>query len=201
MKRNERAGQRYGRLVAIDPIRRRTGARSRVFWNCLCDCGNRTVVETSALGDGRVRSCGCLASEMTSARSLTHGATVGGKRREYRAWVHAKGRCHNPTDGKYRIYGARGIVVCEKWRDDFAAFLADMGPCPPGLTLDRIDVNGNYEPGNCRWATPKEQANNMRSNVIVEHGGERLTLKQYAERTGQDYKALHARLRDKRRNK
>ena len=158
------SGQRFGRLVAVDCISN-TGpdGRSRVYWRCVCDCGLSSSVESSSLTRGVTSSCGCARSEALAARSTTHGAKRGYRETpEHKAWTHAKGRCLNPKDAKYPIYGGRGIRMCEEWRSDFAAFLAYMGNRPAGKTLDRINVNGHYEPGNCRWATPKEQAANTR---------------------------------------
>lgn len=192
MKRIDRTGQRYGRLVAQASRSIEAGDRVRIFWDCICDCGNRVSVNTDSLARGLSESCGCIRVEMTRARSLTHGATSGRvKSREYRAWRHAKDRCHNPRDSNFRRYGARGIVMCARWRDDFATFLADMGPCPPGLSIDRIDVNGPYAPENCRWATDSVQANNTRANRYVEHEGARFSLAQLAAHFGVSYKAMH----------
>lgn len=95
---------------------------------------------------------------------------------EYRSWVSMRSRCYSQGDASYANYGGRGITVCERWRDDFGAFQSDMGPRPPGTSLDRIDVNGNYEPGNCRWATAREQAANRRDSVIVVVQGKRMCL-------------------------
>jgi hypothetical protein len=137
-----------------------------------------------------------LAIEAVKRRSTTHGNTAGYRRsKEYRAWIKAIGRCDNPTDHKFRIYGGRGIRVEEPWRSSFVAFLRDMGPCPPGRSLDRIDVNGNYAPGNCRWATPRQQAANTRKNVYVEFNGQRMILKDLARHLGVNYARLHALVR------
>jgi hypothetical protein len=112
-----------------------------------------------------------------------------------RAWEHAKQRCANPRDAKYPNYGARGITMCVEWRDDLTAFLRDMGPRPAGTTLDRVDVNAGYEPGNCRWATASQQARTRTDNVLVEHEGRRLVLKDFAAEMGVSYKSLHARIK------
>jgi hypothetical protein len=166
MRKLDLKGQRFGRLTAVRENGKMYGRR--VAWLCLCDCGSEKTIPGEKLRDGMVRSCGCLLSEANSLRTRTHGQTGNyrkgiGKTKEYRAWCHAKARCHCKTDRKYPIYGARGIVMCDRWRDSFEAFFSDMGKAPSGAhSIDRINVDGNYEPGNCRWATPKEQRNNQR---------------------------------------
>jgi hypothetical protein len=145
-------GQRFGRWVVIAYA---GGSK----WLCVCDCGTVVVVWGHALRTGDSKSCGCLRDELISARSKTHGMT---QSREFQTWASMLQRCANPNHPGYAYYGGRGISVCEEWRCSFLAFFADMGERPPGCTLDRIDVNGNYEPGNCRWATAFVQTHNRR---------------------------------------
>jgi len=133
---------------------------------------------------------------MIAARSITHGHSVGRKAtRELKSYTHAKSRCQNPNDKKWPDYGGRGITMCDAWANNPSQFLQDMGPCPLKHTLDRKDVNGNYAPENCRWATSHQQARNRRDNVIVEWQGVQMILKDYAALLGLNYKTLHARLR------
>lgn len=110
-------------------------------------------------------------------------------------WWHMRRRCDDPDDPRYPKYGARGIRVCDRWRENFDAFLADVGPRPPGMWLERIDNDGNYEPGNCRWATPAEQQRNTRRNVRLTVGGETMTVTDWAIRLGCSKHVLHQRLR------
>lgn len=183
------AGQRFERLRVLG----RTPHRgTNTTWDCLCDCGNRTVVLGFHLRGQRTRSCGCLQRE----RALKHGHCSNGQRsREYRAWHNAKSRCYCPRADGFKNYGGRGVSVHPAWRNDFTAFLRDMGKCPEGYTLDRIDVNGDYELGNCRWATRTEQARNRRSNRHLEHDGETLTITEWAIKLEMSQSTLAYRLK------
>lgn len=170
-------GKRFGRLIVLS----RAGSNHvGTLWLCECDCGGRATTTTNRLTSGRKRSCGCW----EALRRYVHGHTVGKYSYTYQSWAGMKTRCLNPKDPGYAGYGARGITVCDRWLK-FENFLADMGERPKGTTLDRYpDMGGNYEPGNCRWATMKEQQNNRRNNVVLEYLGERLTISRWAERSG-----------------
>lgn len=156
-------GQRFGRVIVIreeEPAVR--GGRRRIMWLCQCDCGRSKIIEGSLLCTGATRSCGCVRREqalMNGGFAKKHGMAFSA---EYRSWQSAKQRCLNLANQKYPDYGGRGIRICDRWRDSFKAFLEDMGERPDGRTLDRIDNDGNYEPGNCRWATTKQQGYNRR---------------------------------------
>lgn len=178
-------GERFSRLVAVRPLDGVVRHNRGHWWLLRCDCGNDREAPAYLLREGRVTSCGCLALEQARAQGLsnrTHGAT---KTLEYKSWCHVKDRCTNPRAKKFPSYGGRGIKVCERWLKSFEAFFADMGQRPsPQHSIDRINNDGNYEPGNCRWATKKEQSRNQRTSVFFEHDGQRKTLGEWAEHFG-----------------
>jgi hypothetical protein len=173
-------GQRFGRLTAVSrvPHVRKTATR----WNCVCDCGKRVIVRRADLRYGGTRSCGCFRDEKARAQQTTHGKT---KTLEYSSFRAIKSRCLKTTSKDYPRYGGSGIKLHPAWVKDFEAFLAHVGPRPtPKHSIERINVRGNYEPGNVRWATAKEQANNRTNTIYVTFRGERLSLLEAVAKSG-----------------
>lgn len=159
-----------------------------------CSCGNTKTLWKSNVKPGHTQSCGCFRKKATALRCTTHGHNSGyQKTPTYVCWKSMRQRCRNPKVRNFEHYGGRGIRVSERW-DCFENFIADMGEVPAGMTLDRIDVNGDYGPDNCRWATRIEQMNNRRNNRMIKHEGLLLTLAEWARRAGVKYHTLMARL-------
>lgn len=181
-------GERFGRLVVLhETPKRPSNAGRRVLCQCDCDFNKTIDVLFSALHSGNTRSCGCLHKEQLREMATTHGHNRPGKRTHvYGAYNAMKQRCENTNHLKYKDYGGRGIKVCERWLNSFEDFLADMGEPPSDKhTLDRFpDMNGNYEPGNVRWATAKEQCNNKRNNRLLTFNGETKTMTEWANQFG-----------------
>ncbi len=179
-------GQQFGMLVVIERARH----RGLIAWVCKCGCGSRTTITTGSLRSGNSKSCGCQTHRF-SGSAPRHGMT---NTRTFRVWSGAIQRCHNPNSKDRRNYADRGIAVCERWRHSFENFLADMGEAPKGKSLDRWpDNDGNYEPGNCRWATPQEQLHNTRVNRWITYNGETMILADWARRLGTSASALRQR--------
>lgn len=157
---NDLTGKRFGRLLVAERSENRNG---KVSWKCFCDCSNIKIVTSNMLVSRHTRSCGCLHREELSKRTKTHGHTANNTTTpEFRSWFSMIRRCTKENDHAYPRYGGRGIKICDRWLS-FSEFLKDMGERPSkDHSLDRIDVNGNYEPSNCRWATNVEQARNKR---------------------------------------
>ena len=177
-------------LTAIGPTGK--NKHNRMEWLCVCGCGETCTTVSGELFSGDTKSCGCQSSRLTiGKRSTTH--RLGGTP-EHRSWSQMKGRCKNPNNHKYLRYGGRGISVCGRW-NKFENFLSDMGKKPSKHhSIDRIDNDGNYEPTNCRWATPRQQSNNTRRNVLLTHNGKTLTLAQWSRRTGIKHTTINDRI-------
>lgn len=171
-------GEKYGRLTVLSLDYKIVKDHLKV--PVLCDCGTRKLVGVSEMATGKTKSCGCIGVEMLVDMSRTHG---GDKTPLYSVWHTMKNRCLNPSTDSFENYGGRGIKICAEWMEDFAAFRswAEGSGYKAGLQIDREAVNGNYEPGNCRWVTPKVQGNNRRNNVLLTAFGETKTMSQWAD--------------------
>lgn len=183
-------GQTFDRLTVICEVSA-TGRHGKAY-RCRCECGNESVVMCDKLKSGKTKSCGCLRRQLTTK----HGcARDSGVTLTYTSWSSMKSRCTNERNHRFSKYGARGILMCERW-NSFENFLADMGERPSAShTIDRIDNNGNYSPENCRWATKKQQSNNTRANINISISGKTQTLKQWCEELGLKYNTILCRLR------
>lgn len=180
--------QRFGRWLVIAYSHSQMTGRRGAYWRCRCDCGIERVIHGAALRNGTSRSCGCGMRIKNTTHGLFGTPT-------YRTWNSMLTRCENSNHNSFAAYGAKGVTVCGRWHT-FANFLADMGERPAGTTLDRYpDKDGNYEPGNCRWATAREQQSNKRGTVRYSFGGALLTLPEIAERADIKYWKLRQRVR------
>ena len=181
-------GQKFGRLTVIELLPERNKVRNSI-WRCKCDCGNEKLVTTALLNNGNTKSCGCIKIE--NPPRLIHGKAGTSI---YQKWHHMVLRCHNKDNKGYKDYGGRGITVCSRWKESFSNFYEDMGDCPEGKSLDRIDNNGPYSPENCRWATKETQQGNKRSNINVSIDGKEMCLKAACRILNMDYNRVHARI-------
>jgi len=180
-------GLSFGRLTILQRATNAgQGHKARTRWLCLCACGTEKIVYATNLLRGLTLSCGCYRAKKIAEALTKHANCTGNPTPEYKSWQHAKERCFNPANPAYKDYGGRGITMCDEWKNDFGKFLQDMGRRPQGRTsLDRYpNPNGNYEPGNCRWATPKQQNRNQRTNVVITVDGESRCIAEWSELTG-----------------
>lgn len=198
------AGLKFGRLTVISlaPMTTRIGR-----WHCICDCGNTTVSDGRTLRNGTSSSCGCYHREeitnRATMRSIAAAHALGyadvadylrAKRGAYQSWTGLRSRCNNPKNPEYHYYGGRGITVCARW-DRIDNFLADMGARPsPRHSIDRKDVNGDYSPDNCRWATKPEQSNNRRNTIFLSHAGATKPLADWSREIGIPHGVLRHRI-------
>lgn len=186
----DHTGKRFGMWTVLS-----VGLKAaRTRWLCRCDCGTEKLVQTGHLTSGRSTGCGCTRMGRLRAARLRHGAS---ETAEHKIWCRMICRCHTPSVPDYPRYGGRGIYVCDRWRNSFEAFLADMGPRPsPKHSVDRIDNDGPYSPENCRWATAKEQCRNTRRNRIVTYQGRQMSLAEAVELSGLNYGTVKWRLQN-----
>ena len=192
MKLNDLTGKVFGRLSVVS---RAENLGKHVLWNCVCECGNRVSSSSTHLSTGHTKSCGCLAAELLEKRNRTAGTHRMWKTVEWNAWHSMKQRCSLVTHKKYALYGGRGIVVCQEWAASFQAFFDHVGTKPVGkYSLDRIDTNKGYVPGNVRWATDAEQNNNRRSNLTVQVDGKVMTAAEAARYLGITDRAVRYRI-------
>jgi hypothetical protein len=183
-------GRKYNKLLVLK-YTGRSNKHGKRYVLCLCECGNRTETIAGSVVSGICKSCGCLNNKpykyLNGQRDLP----------EFSVWKDLRNRCNNPRNKGYHLYGGRGIQVCERWDKSFDAFYADMGPRPSDLhSIDRKNNNGNYEPGNCHWATAPQQTRNQRTNHYFEWKGRRMILPDWSVVLGIDYQVLYMRLRN-----
>ena len=187
-------GQRFGRLTVVKRAEDyvKPSGQHKTQWLCKCDCGNETVVVACNLKSGHTNSCGCLQKEKVKEANTKHGMRHS---RVYDTWSDMKKRCIDKNNNNYKYYGGRGITICDEWLEfeSFYKWAIENG-YNNSLTIDRIDVNGNYEPKNCRWANIKTQNNNKRNNRYITHNGKTQTMKQWAEELNINYNTLNSRV-------
>jgi len=193
-------GQRFGMVTVLGYVGR-LGSKER-GWTCQCSCGTYFVARSSNLATGNTRSCGCVAREAVRARRKLVARLPVKKQLAYQSWRGMVRRCYSPKESGYAFYGARGIKVCDRWRfgengkTGYECFIADIGSRPSRFySIDRIDVNGNYEPTNCRWADPVTQTRNRRNTVRVEYNGTNMPLIEACEAAGLPFHLVRDRLR------
>lgn len=184
-------GQKFYNLLVLG-VHGKTKQR-RILWKCLCDCGNHTIVSTSDLVRGHTKSCGCYNNAMRSKTHKTHGES---HTKLYKTWISLKRRCNNPKDTAYDKYGGRGIKVCDEWLHSFITFKewAMSNGYNSCLSIDRIDVNGDYSPSNCRWTNDIIQARNRRNTVYVTYHGETASLEEMCQKLDVNVNTIRSRI-------
>lgn len=186
-------GKQFNYLKVIEKHREPIG--KQIYWNCECCCGKTIIVNTRDLTHEKIKSCGCMKRYIQSEKKKTHGMS---NTRIFGIWSGMKNRCYIPSSSNYEIYGGRGITVCQEWLYDFMSFYnwAMENGYSDGLTIDRIDPNGNYCPENCRWATIKEQSNNRRNNRFLTAFGETHTVSEWSDISGIGRRVIETRIDD-----
>ena len=188
-------GMTFGRLNVLCRVEDKSypSGRHDIQYRCKCECGNEIIVLGIHLRSGHTKSCGCFRQDTSRKTRTKHGKT---DTRLYVIWKNMKSRCLNPNHNDYHLYGGRGITICKEWLDSFDAFekWSMENGYSDDLTLDRQDVNGNYQPGNCRWITQKAQCNNTRRNIKIDFNGETHTMKEWASILNINYGTLSSRI-------
>lgn len=186
------SGLVFGRLTVISLSHKKNG---KPYWSCKCLCGKDVTARGDSLKIGRIKSCGCYIREIKKTSTRKHGLY---KTPEYKAWSGIKDRCFNPKNEEYHNYGGRGITVCKEWIESFSCFYQHVGKKPtPDHSIDRINNDGNYEPGNCKWSTYPEQQRNRSNNRVLTHNGESLIFTEWAKRLNIPEGTLFWRLKTK----
>lgn len=194
MKFIDLTGQRFGRLLVV---KRAENIGKQTAWLCMCDCGNETIVASWNLKTGNTSSCGCLWRCVVPANNKELNTRHGESHSKlHRTWCNMRYRCYNPNCKSYKNYGGRGITICDEWSsyESFRTWALENG-FADGLSIDRIDVNGNYEPSNCRWVSDKVQHNNTRKNHHLTMNGETHTIQEWSEITGIKWTTINARIK------
>lgn len=181
----DRTGQVFDRLTVTG---RAPNKKGRTMWECVCTCGNTTTIRGEHLRNNATQSCGCIKQEQRTKHDMSRST-------EYSTWQGVKDRCINENNKYYKDYGGRGITVCDRWLESFDNFFADMGKKPRGLTIDRIDNNAGYSPGNCRWATRKQQVDNRRNSILLTIDDETRCLKDWCRHLGVNYTTALSRIK------
>ena len=199
----EYIGKKFGRLTIVEFSHKKQRYSScgkknghDFYYKCKCDCGNETISRIADLKNGKASSCGCYRVERTKEINKKYETAEFWNTRLYRIYAGIKSRCFNIRNPRYIDYGARGITICDEWKNDFMSFYdwSMKNGYKDYLTIDRIDVNGNYEPSNCRWCTVSDQSNNKRNNHFVVYNGVEMTVKQLSDLCGMKYDTLLCRL-------
>lgn len=173
-------GKKFGRLQ----VESLAYIKKNAYWNCICECGNKCIINGSKMRNETTKSCGCM-------RKTQKGLSMS---KTYNSWRAMLQRCYDTSIPHYKRYGEKGIQVCERWKESFENFLLDMGERPLNKTLDRIDSQGNYNKENCKWSTIKEQCNNRNKNILIEYCGKVQTLTQWSEEYGINWSTLRKRI-------
>lgn len=192
MRRLDITGQKFGRLTAVRPYSKNNGGT--IIWEFKCDCGNLVYKPVAKRNQDANIGCHTCYLKHLSGRTRVHGYS--NKTKEYRSWIHIKSRCYNPKVPAYSYYGAAGVGMCVEWVESFPAFLAYIGPAPsPKHSVDRLDNSKGYEPGNVRWATIKEQANNKTTNILYTIDGVTKTMAEWCDEYGMDWDLVWSRVK------